>query len=336
MLSVLNGFAVVVLIIALGYAVQRRQLLGPNAVYALNMFVYWIALPATLIHFLSRTNISALFQVPLAVVAMSTLATAALGFFGYRLALRWRRGSAPNVGDSVVAMLACTYCNGSNLGIPLATHLLDDATATLPVILFQVGFFGPLAVLILDMQERARKADAAQEQGVRRISRRAPVGFVRSTIMTIFKNPLILASSTGVVLSLARHRWGFELPLVLAEPVEILSGATVGAALIAFGMSLARFQVLRRGVSPIRSVVAASLVKTIIHPLLAVGIGYGVFGASGTALLTIALIAGLPAGQNVFTYAQRFGVNEVLARDTAAVSTVISIPTLLLIMVLLG
>ena len=44
MLNVLSGFAVVIFVIAIGFGVGRLRLLGPNAVYTLNMFVFWLSL----------------------------------------------------------------------------------------------------------------------------------------------------------------------------------------------------------------------------------------------------------------------------------------------------
>ncbi|AEI10025.1 putative membrane protein [Corynebacterium resistens DSM 45100] len=313
MIQVLTGFAVVIAIIALGFAVGRFRVLGPNAVYTLNMFVFWIALPATLIHFMSNTNVSELFGANLAVVALSTLAAGAIGFIGYRIIAQ--RGTS----DSLVAMLACSYCNGSNLGIPLATHLLDNPSLTLPVILFQVGFYGPISVLLLDLNSGHRSQS-----------------LLRDLTLTVVKNPLIIGAGVGITLSLAKSRVGFELPSVAAEPIEIIANATVAVALIAFGMSMAEVRVLQRGHSPRRSVLAASLVKTVVHPAIALGLGLFIFDAHGELLLAMALLAGLPTGQNVFTYAQRFGVNKVLARDTAVISTTMAIPCMAIIMVLLN
>lgn len=313
MIQVLTGFAVVIAIIALGFAVGRFRVLGPNAVYTLNMFVFWIALPATLIHFMSNTNVSELFGANLAVVALSTLAAGAIGFIGYRIIAQ--RGTS----DSLVAMLACSYCNGSNLGIPLATHLLDNPSLTLPVILFQVGFYGPISVLLLDLNSGHRSQS-----------------LLRDLTLTVVKNPLIIGAGVGITLSLAKSRVGFELPSVAAEPIEIIANATVAVALIAFGMSMAEVRVLQRGHSPRRSVLAASLVKTVVHPAIALGLGLFIFDAHGELLLAMTLLAGLPTGQNVFTYAQRFGVNKVLARDTAVISTAMAIPCMAIIMVLLN
>ncbi|WP_295643416.1 AEC family transporter [uncultured Corynebacterium sp.] len=313
MIQVLTGFAVVIAIIALGFAVGRFRVLGPNAVYTLNMFVYWIALPATLVHFMANTNVGDLFGSNLAVVALSTLSAGAIGYIGYRFIAR------RSTSDSLVAMLACSYCNGSNLGIPLATHLLDNPSLTLPVILFQVGFYGPISVLLLDLNSGQRSQS-----------------LLRDLALTILKNPLIIGAGVGIALSFAKLRFAFQLPTVVAEPIEIIANATVAVALIAFGMSMAEVRVFQRGRSPRRSVLAASVVKTVVHPAIALGLGIFLFDATGQLLLAMALLAGLPTGQNVFTYAQRFGVNKVLARDTAVISTAMAIPCMAIIMVLLN
>lgn len=314
MLDVLSGFAIVILVIALGFGVGRLRLLGPSAVYTLNMFVFWLALPAMLVDFLSTADLNQLFGVNFAVVALSTLGAGFLGFLGSWLIARRNRA------DSLVAMLACSYCNGTHLGIPLMAHLLGDPTVTLPVVMFQVGFYGPLSVLLLDMSS----------------DKRASHGLVRELALSIVRNPLMIGAVSGIVLALARQNTGWELPSLIAEPISMLSSATIGVALVAFGMSMAEVRVLQKGRSPVRSVFLASAIKTIVHPAIAWLLGAIVFGASGTLLLTMVLIAALPTGQNVFTYAQRFGVNTVLARDSVVISTAMALPAMAIISVLLS
>lgn len=314
MLDVLTGFAIVILVIALGFGVGRRRLLGPGAVYTLNMFVFWIALPMMLINFLSDADLAQLFGVNFAVVALSTLGAGFVGYLGYRFIARRARA------DSLVAMLACSYCNGTHLGIPLMAHLIGDPTVTLPVVMFQVGFYGPLSVLMLDMNSEKQNSH----------------GLVRELILSILRNPLIIGAVTGIALAIIKQQTGWTLPKLLAEPIAMVSDATVAVALIAFGMSMAEVKVLQKGRSPVRSVFAASLVKTIVHPLIAWLLGAFVFGVSGPLLLAMVLIAALPTGQNVFTYAQRFDVNTVLARDSVVIATALSLPAMAIIVLLLG
>lgn len=322
MLNVLSGFMVVVIIIALGYLVGRRGLLGPNAVYSLNMFVFYLATPALLISFLRDADLATVFGDNLAVVVISTLTAGILGFLGYRFLAR------RPVSDSLVTMLACSYCNGSNLGIPIATHVLDDPAASLPVIIFQVTLYGPAAVLLLDVTTRNARAGGPGTGSLGPLARELVLGIVR--------NPLIVAATVGIVLSLLHTNAGWELPEMLAEPVSLLAAGTVPAALVAFGLSMAEVTVLDRETSPRRSVWVASLMKTVGHPLIAYLAARLIFDATGPALLAFVVVAALPTAQNVFTYSQRFGVNTVLARDSAVISTMLSIPSIAVITVLLG
>ena len=314
MLDVLSGFAIVIIVMGLGFFVGRQRLLGPNAVYTLNMYVFWIALPMLLIDFLSSAKLNQLFGTNFLVVALSTLGAGALGYFSYRLLTR------ESASNGLIAMLASSYCNATHLGIPLMVHLVGDPTATLPVVMFQVGFYGPLSVLLLDMST----------------GERASRGIVRELLLSILRNPLIIGAVSGIVFALAQEKKGWELPELIAEPVHMIASSTVAVALVAFGMSMADVKVLQKDKSPIGAVFFASLIKTIVHPSLAWILGALVFGASGDLLLAMVLIAALPTEQNVFTYAQRFDVNTVLARDTVVISTALALPTMAVISLLLG
>ncbi len=55
-----------------------------------------------------------------------------------------------------------------------------------------------------------------------------------------------------------------------------------------------------------------------------------------TALFGVVALAALPTAQNVFTYAYRYDRGTALARDTILVTTVLSIPALLVIAALLA
>lgn len=346
MLDVLSGFLVVVVIISLGYAVGRRRLLGTGAVYTLNMFVFFLATPALLINVLREADLAALFGENLAVVVLSSVCAGLVGFLGYRFLAR------RSVPDSVITMLACSYCNGANLGIPITAHVLDDPTAALPVIIFQVAVYGPVSVLILDVSERRRKAAEENPDSSDRASyggdaddgtHRAPgaslppiLPLVRELLFGVLRNPLILAAIVGITLG-ALHQWlDIALPDLLAEPIVLLASAAVPCALVAFGLSMAEITVLDPDSSPRRSVWMAALMKTVGHPLIAFVIATVLFGASDPALLAFVVVAALPTAQNVFTYATRYGVNTVLARDTAVISTLLAIPSITVIAVLLG
>jgi len=61
-----------------------------------------------------------------------------------------------------------------------------------------------------------------------------------------------------------------------------------------------------------------------------------VFGLDGHPLFVVVALAALPAAQNVFNYASRYGRGEIIARDAVLITTIGSIPVLLVVAALLG
>ena len=56
---------------------------------------------------------------------------------------------------------------------------------------------------------------------------------------------------------------------------------------------------------------------------------------SAHQVLTVVLLAALPTAQNVFNYADRYETDVVLARDVVLLTTLASLPVLLLLSVVL-
>ena len=288
MIDVLSGFGVVVLVIAVGYLYGRVQ---PSSLRALASFVFLVATPALLIDILLRTDPREIFSASFLVVAGSALITGALAFVLFRL----RGRSAP---DSIIGMLASSYANGGNLGIPLAVYLLDDAAVVIPVILFQVAFYAPVALTALDMD-------------------------VSRNLTVALRNPMLIAAIIGLVIGFLR----IPVPTLVSEAVGILAGAAVPVALLVFGMSLVGTRVRVDA-----DVLLAVTLKNIVHPVIAGLLAY----ALGAPLYALVVLGALPTAQNVLTYAVRFRTNEKLARDAGVVSTLVSFPVLIVVTLLLG
>jgi predicted permease len=99
-------------------------------------------------------------------------------------------------------------------------------------------------------------------------------------------------------------------------------------------MSLSGTRMLRPGTGR-RDVLLASTLKLVAMPILAWLLGWFAFGLSGEHLFAVVVLAALPTAQNVFNYAQRYSRGEIIARDTGLITTVASIPVLILVAALL-
>ena len=66
-----------------------------------------------------------------------------------------------------------------------------------------------------------------------------------------------------------------------------------------------------------------------------IALGY-LLGLKGNALLAVAVTAALPSAQNIFVHATRYARQSVLARDAIFVTTLLSVPAILVTTALLA
>lgn len=307
MSGVLEGFTVIFVVIALGYLLAHFKVLGEHGQFVLSRLVFFVATPALLFVTLAQSDLAVILS-PILVVAGSTaLVVGALYFVLARLLLK------RDVPEATVGGLASSYVNAANLGIPIAVFVLGDANFVAPLLLFQIMIYSPLALTILDLSTQGRKAS------------------IRTIVATPFKNPIVLAGAAGLALSIT----GIELPEALIQPFDLVGGAAVPGALLAFGLSLYGARVLQKGASPRRDVLIASSLKMILQPILGFLMALAL-GLDGHELFAITVISALPTAQNVFVFASRYNRGVVMARDTAFVTTIASIPVIALVTALLA
>nr|WP_255567485.1 AEC family transporter [Corynebacterium sp. TAE3-ERU16] len=294
-------------VIAVGALIGWTGVLGEDALRVLNRFVFFVALPALVFSRVAVADWSTIIAPSSAVIVASALIVGV----GTSCVTRLIPGtSAPG---AVVAGLSPSYCNAANLGLPLAVHVLGDATAVVPLLLFQIGFYGPLALTVLE--------SLTGDHGL------SPRVLVRSALA----NPVVVAALAGG----ASNVLGWRPTGPVDGGVSLLAGAAVPVALIAFGISLATTRVLDAAGVSRRTLGVAVVGKNIVHPVVACLLGVAV-GLDGAMLLTVTVLAALPTAQNVFVYADRYGVATALARDAAVVSTIVSVPVILIVSALLG
>ncbi|MBY4226131.1 AEC family transporter [Rhodococcus fascians] len=308
MSGVLEGFTVIFVVIALGYLLAHLKVLGEHGQFVLSRLVFFVATPSLLFVTLANSDLSVILSPVLAVAGSTALLVGAIYFVIAKLALKRA------VPDATVGALASSYVNAANLGIPIAVFVLGDANFVAPLLLFQIMIYTPIAVTVLDISTKIDEVSLFK------------------TVTTPFRNPIVLAGAAGLVLSIT----GFELPEALMQPFQLVGNLSVPGALLAFGLSLYGARVLQKGISPRRDVALATLFKMALQPLLGYLMARFAFGLDGHDLFAIVVVSALPTAQNVFVFASRYQRGVVLARDTAFVTTLVSIPVIALVTVLLA
>ena len=308
MLAVIEGFSVVWLIILVGWFVGRRKVLGENAQLVLSRLSFFVASPALLVETLAKADLQMVFAQPLLVAALSAVTTAALCLIIVRFWLR------RTVAESLLAAMSSSTSNAANLGIPIAAYVLGDAALIAPVLVFQLAFYTPVYLMLLDSLTSGHRATPGR------------------ILLQTASNPMILGTAVGLVLSAT----GWALPSIVAEPLHLIAGAAIPAILIAFGMSLGTSKPLNPADGRRPDILLATGFKLILHPLAAFLLGHFALGMDGAGLFAVVVAAALPTAQNVYVTAQRYLVGVAVAKDTVLLTTVLAIPAMFVVAFLLG
>jgi predicted permease len=303
---VVVGFAIIVFVIVVGYVVARLGVGGPNAGSVLNRIAFFVTNPALLFTVLAKADLHVVFSSFVAIAGISAVVSAALYVGASRVFFR------RPVAETTLGALASGYVNANNIGIPVAVYVLGNASYVAPVLLLQLLIFAPAALTVLDGSTRGSMS-------------------VGSILTQPFRNPMIIASLAGVVVALT----GVRLPQAVFEPFVLLGGAAVPLVLMAFGMSLYGSRPLRAG-SGRGEIFVASLLKSVIMPVVAYLLAHLAFGLTGPHLLAAVVLAALPSAQNVYNFASRYERGETMARDAVLLTTILAIPVLVIIAALLA
>ncbi|MEU1347559.1 AEC family transporter [Streptomyces sp. NPDC005795] len=338
--ALLSGFAPIWILTAIGYAAARGGLLGEQAESVLGRFVFHVAMPAALFTMVSSSRPGAFAHPSMVAFAAGTLLVSALGYaVGRRFFGHERAGAA-------VSGMASGYVNSANLGIPVAVHVLGDASFVAQVILFQVLVVSPVVLTLLD-------------SGTRR-GGSAPGGLRRMLTMPV-RNPVIMASILGLAVSAT----GLRLPEAVTHSCDVLGAAAVPTALITLGLSLhggragGTDRVTGRSEGDVAGPVTgraeagvagpvtgraeagvagpvtgraevgvAVALKTLVQPLVGFVVAGPLLHLPDHQVLAVVLCSALPTAQNAYLYAREYGLDTGLARNSVVASTVVSMVTL--------
>jgi malonate transporter and related proteins len=306
--GVLAGFAIIGIIIGLGFLLAQLKILDATAQGVLTRVSFYVASPALMITVLGGTDVHRLLSANLIASLGSVVVAATIAVLLARVL--WKR----EAGDTVIAAFCSAYVNAGNLGLPIAAYALGDAALIAPMWLAQLIILQPSGLAVLDAITHVPSPGIS--------SRRLLL--IRLT--RPLRNPLAVGSLIGLALALT----GIKLPMIINAPLTLVGGMAVPSMLLAYGISLRLGPRPGAGEPPIQIATLVS-VKLIVQPIAAYLIGAYAVGLAGRDLLAVTVIAALPTAQNVFTFAQRYDRGVILARDTIFVATLLSVPVILAI-----
>ncbi|HMV04941.1 MAG TPA: AEC family transporter [Accumulibacter sp.] len=296
------------ILVFVGYTLVRWAGWPKSVADALSRFVFSIALPAMLFRLMS--DLSRL--PPVDTRLLLAFFGACLIVFALGRLIAWRVFRLDGVGQSVFA-LGGVFSNNVLLGLPLARTALGDA-AVPSVALVLVFNALILWTLVTVSVEWSRHGSLSLE------------GF-GATTKSVLSNPIVAAIVSGSLFGLL----GFELPLLVAAPLDMSGQAAAPLALIALGMSLAEYG-LRAGWRESCAIVA---LKLIVQPLVVWGLALAL-RLPPLETRVVVLLASLAVGVNVYLMSKQFATQEAAVASSMVLSTGLAAITTPLFLALTG
>lgn len=283
-------------VVAIGFAATRRRLVTNEAVDAIGLFAFTVALPAMLLRLMAAQPLAQSFQADY----FAGYLACCLGVFGAAMLLALARP----FGRQRAAALAAASAMG-NVGY-LAPPLL------LPILGPRVA--GPVAMAIIaEVAVIIALGSLLMTRAAPGAGRHAAVSALRG----LARNPVILSVAAGAALA----GTGVPIPDALDRLLAFLGGAAGPTALFALGGTLGRLA-LRRDLLLVAA--GTTLAKLVVYPLL-VWLVLGVvlrldpFWVSAGVLL-----AAMPTATNAFVLAQRHGAGAEEVSAAVLLSTVLA------------
>ncbi len=287
------------LIIAVGFAMDRKFHLDLDTLSKLNFYVF---VPALLFVKLLNADISGASMLSVGIFTLIQMALL--------LALSMLAYAHPRLRPSrAVLSMAGMFNNCGNYGIPLVIFAFPDNPSLL----------GPLAVII------AMQNIVNFTFGIWLFERRK--NGTLNVLKGFFGVPVVYALAAAIFL----RYFNLEPIPQIAKPIEFLSDGLVAIALITLGAQLSR-SLTKSDPLPL---VAVSLMRLVISPLLTAAMIplFGIDLRSPLAAMLI-VIAGMPVAVNVYILAAEYKRDEALASQAIFWTTLLSPITLAILLAL--
>ncbi len=304
MLSIiLNALVPIFFVLILGYFAGRFKRVDNQRVAELNTLVMEYALPCSLFAATFRTPREALIsQWPMVVV----LGVGMLVIYGITYFLQ-RRVFKLGTQESAVQTLNVALPNYASAGLPLIAAVFGPSKIIFVAVSIACGsiIVSPLTLTLLEVGK-------PDNQGGLTAGR-----ILRSVWASVIK-PIVSAPIIGVILSFV----GLTLPPLLGSSLDLIGRAAGGVALFLTGMILSSQAFKLDG-----NVVSGTLLKNILHPLVAVAIVKLVPMPPDMARAAI-LLSAVPSGFFGILFGLRYGIQSQEAGSTLIASSVLSALTL--------
>jgi predicted permease len=286
-------------LIGLGWIGGKTRIVTPDGMRGINGFVFYFALPALLFRALATRNPAEIWQPDI----LLAYGGGTLVVYGLTRVIAARVFGLDPTSQTLFSF-AGTMSNVGFMGLPLIIGLLGQE-ATVPLIValaFDLIVMLSLSLLLLEGAKHANGGNSAGK-------------IIRGTVT----NPVVLAIIAGVIASILDLDWPKGVDYLL----ELLGGSAGPAALFAIGVALVGRPIAEKRAE----LVAMSLAKLVIHPVMVFAGFYMVGSVTGLEAKAVFLLAALPTAGNVFVVATTYDRYIVRSSSIVLVTTALGVIT---------
>ena len=307
---VISAMLPVILLVMAGFAAGKGGLVRRESVKDLTNLVFLVLSQALLFRTMSSVHLERLSLQP--VFAYFALAVV---LFLVMLVCYGRDSRA-----SVLA-LASIFSNTVMIGVPLVGLAYGPEGQVLLFTLISLH-----ALIVLTFATIVLELQMAHEQAQRGGTSR----HMARTVALAMRNAILHPVPLPILAGLLYAQTGWGLHPVIDKPLMLMSNAFGPVALLLVGITLSQAHIGHHFVSALK----ISLVKTVVHPALMLGVGW-LWGLRGLPLSVMVMAAALPVGANVFLFSQRYEKEEDVVTASVALSAVMALLSVSLVMAVL-
>ncbi|WP_025897494.1 AEC family transporter [Sneathiella glossodoripedis] len=299
MLTVLSVIGPVFALVALGYLSVRMRLYPEGGVAGLISFVNNFATPCLLFQAMLKVDFGSTFNPKY----LLSFYIGAFCCFGISFLIA-RKIFKRRAGESVAIGFSAYFTNTVLLGLPIIQRAYGNEA--LPLLFAIVGFHAPVLMSFgMVVMEFARRDGEPLAKAI------------GQSLMRVIKNPLLI----GISLGIAANLLDISIPEILDDATQMMATAVLPAALFGLGGALVQYR-LRQSWG---QALISSVLKLVVHPMIALVFSYYVFDLEFELVRVAVLTAAMPSGLNVYIFATFYNRSTDIAANTVLQSTVLGV-----------
>lgn len=303
-MTLFQSLFVILSIIGFGVFCQKSKILNENQIEGFEIFLFKIAIPCYLFASTINNDLTVLLDVEYILSYISA-------FLGMVILMSLFFYKNQTVKELCIHILSSAYVNAAIYVLPVITFLLRDPTAGILGNLVQVVFIQPVMVTILSYVSHKDKS-------------------ISKTFKTILTTPLIMFPVVG----LTCNYFNLIPPIVFTGIIQSLGDGASSLALFSFGLTLASVGLNKNVLNKKLGLII--LGKNILHPLVAFLVGKYLFQLESYWLYSLVIATSAPTAFVIYIIAKNFGVEPESVKRVVAISSMMSLVSLVLIATILG